>query len=288
MLDRADRFFRAIYDSERLSDYGEKKAAWFEAIEAANEWAGIDPDDPETFKRQSPTLEHVFEFLLDMVTNPESYVDEHLQDDEKTLKQRAQTARTIVNNDLSHFTNKKYEHFTQKTSIDLAANDVIYLDLQRYEGDIESGGLMMEMLLSDLYDQAKLADGKAFFAIDEFHYMLDNPRSAAFFKRIHRHSRHWNLGVWLATQQFEDLFEQRDDEVGLTAAGDVIFSNQSMQLYHYTKRLDSEWGSCLDYRIGRDRSLPTRPEARSTLITPKPSSSSMTTSTRFASRWLMS
>jgi hypothetical protein len=244
MLDRADRFFQAIYDTERLSGYGTKKATWFTAIEAAFEQAEIDPDEPETFKYDSPTLQDVFAILEDMVENAEQYVA--LSDDEKSVKQRAQTARDIVNNDLRPFKNKKYEHFTRETSIDLSENDVIYLDLQRYEGETDSGGLMMEMLLADLYDQAKLSDGKSFFAIDEFHYMLDNPQATQFFKRIHRHSRHWDLGVWLATQQYDDLFETTDDgDIGLTDTAEVIFQNQAMQLYHYSKGITAEKGGKL-------------------------------------------
>ena len=247
MLDRADRFFQAIYDIERLSNYGDKKAVWFTAIEFAFKQAEIDPDDPDTFKYDSPTLQDVFEILVDMVNDATPYTPEELQNDEKSVNDREETARKIVNNDLQHFKNKKYNHFTRETSIDLDAHDVIYLDLQRYEGETESGGLMMEMLLSDLRDQAKLSDGKAFFAIDEFHYMLDNPNAAQFFKRLHRHSRHWNLGVWLATQEYEDLFETIDGKVGLTDTAKVIFSNQSMQLYHYSKGINNEqWGEKLN------------------------------------------
>jgi hypothetical protein len=247
MFDRVDGFLQAIYDLERLSDYGDKKAVWFTAIEHAFRQAGIDPDDPETFKKECPTLQDVFSILVEMVHDATPYTPEELQDDEQSVTDRENTARQIVNNDLNDFKNKRYEHFTQKTSIDLDAHDVIYLDLQRYEGETEGGGLMMEMLLSDLREQAKLSDGKAFFAIDEFHYMLDNPDAAQFFKRLHRHSRHWNLGVWLATQEYDDLFETTPDgEVGLTDTAQVIFNNQSMQIYHYSKTIDTERGKKLD------------------------------------------
>lgn len=241
MLDRADRFLQAIYDTERLSGYGTKKATWFTAIESAFEQAEVDPEEPESFKNDSPTLQDVFTILEDMVQNASQYVV--LSDDDESVKQRAQTAREIVNNDLQQFRNKKYAHFTRETSIDLNENDVIYLDLQRYEGEHDSGGLMMEMLLADLYDQAKISDGRSFFAIDEFHYMLDNPQATQFFKRIHRHSRHWDLGVWLATQQYDDLFETNDDgDVGLTDTAEVIFQNQAMQLYHYSKGITDRKG----------------------------------------------
>ena len=130
-------------------------------------------------------------------------------------------------------------------------HDVIYLDHQDQEQDQRAGGLEMMMRLGDLHEQQKKFDGFTAMGVDEFHYMLSNPRSASFFKRLHRHARHWGEWIMLATQEIGDLFETstKEDgstEVSLSESAEVIYNNQAMQLYHHTKEMNPTWAEILD------------------------------------------
>lgn len=247
MVERFDGFLETYYHQEGLHDYGTKSSTWKQAAKHAQRENGIRPGEPESYKNDAATLRDVIGVLEEMVHSPETFVRDALADDADSHDSLSETARTILQNDIEAFaTDGKFANFAGESTLDVSEADLIYLDLQRYESDEEAGGLMMQMLLSDIYEQLKAFEGRAFMGVDEFHYMLANPRSAQFFKRTHRHSRHWDLGVWLATQEFGDLFVTNDDgEVGLSDSAKVIFNNQPMQLYHKTKEMDHEWADTL-------------------------------------------
>ena len=252
MLQRADAFLENYYAIEGLDDLGSKKGTWKRAIKVAQDRAGIERNDVESYKHDSATFADVIDVLDEAVNEtPELLVRNAQLDDDKSIEGKLRTAREILNHDIEELEDDgRFYQFTQQSSISLRENDIIYLDLHRYESDKGAGGLIMQNLISDLYEQAKGYPGHVFFGIDEFHYMLRNPTSAQFFKQTHRHSRHWDLAMWLATQEFGDLFEEvtnddGDTTISLSPSAKVIMHNQSMQLYHYTKEMTNKWGNDL-------------------------------------------
>ncbi|MCU4799768.1 transfer complex protein [Halobacteria archaeon HArc-gm2] len=247
MLDRAMAFLESYYDMEGLAGWGSKKGTWERAIKAAQTRQGIEPGEPGTYENESATLRDAISVLEQIVEAPDAFETDALTGDEETREKRREQARQIIAHDIEPFrANGRFEHFTRTSDVDLKRHDVVYLDFQRYESDKRAGGLEMQMRLSDLYEQAKSFEGETFFAVDEFNYMLRNPRAKQFFKQTHRASRHWDLAVWLATQEINDLFVENDDGLGLTDSARVIFNNQAMQLYHYTKEMNDRWGDVLD------------------------------------------
>lgn len=248
MVTRAMGFLESYYDLFDLSNFGEKRDTWRIAIKNAQRRKGITPGTPETYKFNSAVIPDVIEVFEEMVDDASPYVRESLQDDQKTVEDREQIARDILTHDVEAFEpDGRFSHFTEPSSVDLQENDVVYLDFQKYESNEQAGGLEMLMRLYDLYDQQKVFDGRTFMAIDEFHYMLKNPRAAEFFEQTHLHSRHWDLAVWLSTQEIGHLFEKNDKgDIGLTDTAQSIFNNQAMQFYHYTKEMNDAWAGELD------------------------------------------
>lgn len=180
------------------------------------------------------------------------FVRERLANEAGTLEKRQAVARDIITHDIEAFEpDGRFSHFCERSDLDLMEHDVIYLDHQDQEQDQRAGGLEMMMRLSDLHEQQKKFDGHTAMAVDEFHYMLSNPRSAGFFKRLHRHARHWGEWIMLATQEIGDMFETstKEDgstEVSLSESAEVIYNNQAMQLYHHTKEMNPTWAEILD------------------------------------------
>lgn len=251
-LNRFDTFLYAYYDMMDLANIGEKRDTWMLAAKEAQRRQDIERGDPESYRNPSATIRDVIEVLEDIVLDPDEYVRDRLSDEQGTLEKRQSVARDIITHDVEAFEpDGRFSHFCERSDLDLMEHDVIYLDHQDQEQDQRAGGLEMMMRLSNLHEQQKKFDGATAIAADEFHYILSNPRSADFFKRLHRHSRHWNEWIMLATQEIGDMFEttQKEDgstEVALSESAEVIYNNQTMQLYHRTKEMNPTWADILD------------------------------------------
>lgn len=237
-------FIETYYGMEEGLVFEGKSGVWNRAIKLAYQSQGITAD-PSTHGNESPTLSTVIETIIDMANNAEEYIHEGLTD--AAAADLEETARRIINNDIAPFeADGKFEHLTEQSTIDMSGSDVIYLDLQEYENDQEGGGLMMELLLKVVYEQAKVSPHEMMLAIDEAHYMLKNNANLESLKRAHRHSRHHDLSIGLATHTLSEFFADTGDETALTETAEVIFNNQSAQIFHYLEEMDAEWAGELD------------------------------------------
>lgn len=237
-------FVGNYYHIEGLSGFEEKKGTWQKAVKGAYKRAGI-TKDPTTHGNASPTLADVIDVLKDMVTDPENYVDEEIRESDEAVSDRQQTAIDIVNNDIEAFSDE-YEQLTRQSNISFDDADTIYLDLQRYENEQKRGGLMMELLLKEMYEQAKTSPEPLMMLIDEASYILKNSANLESLKQAHRHSRHYDLAIGLFTQSVSEFFAETSGDDGqtetLTESAEVIFQNQSRQIYHYLKEMNDERG----------------------------------------------
>ncbi|WP_049998853.1 helix-hairpin-helix domain-containing protein [Halococcus sediminicola] len=244
---QAKAFVETYYQLEGMN-YENRKGTWEKAIKLAYKWAGI-TEDPDTHDRKSPTVMTAIWFIRDMARNPGNYVDDALENVESAKKNREQTAVEILNNDIEPLLEGgEYHNLTQQTDItDIENTGFLYLDLQQYDSDREAGGLMMQLLISQVYEQAKTSANPTVTAFDEAHYMFSNTADLRFLRQIVRHSRHYDLSMIFSTQQMGDFFEEREDE-GETvkeSAKDII-DNTSMTLFHYLKEMNSTWGKAFD------------------------------------------
>jgi hypothetical protein len=104
----------------------------------------------------------------------------------------------------------------------------------------------MELLLKEMYEQAKTSSEPLMMLIDEASYMLKNSANLESLKQAHRHSRHYDLAIGLFTQSVSEFFAETSGDDGqtetLTESAEVIFQNQSRQIYHYLKEMDEDRG----------------------------------------------
>lgn len=233
-------FIETYYGLENL-DLGKKRGVWQIAAKRAYRTAGI-TRDPDTHGNESPTLADVLDVLYDIVNNPDDYVNAAIDEDEDAVSDLKERAIAIVNSDIGPFAEGgAYHHLTGPTNIDISDSDVVYLDLQRYEGE-QKTGLMMQLLVSQIYEQAKVSSEPTIMAMDESHYMLKNSSDLAFLKQAVRHSRHHDLSLMFSTQTVSEFFHSTEGgEDELTENAKVIIDHMSVKIYHYLQEMDEDW-----------------------------------------------
>lgn len=241
-------FIETYYAMEPGITYDNRKGTWEKAIKLAYEWAGI-TEDPDTHDRPSPTISTVLWFIRDMANNPGNYVDDAVEGNERAKKDREQVAIEIINNDIEPFKpGGEYHNLTQPTDLDIEDGGFLYLDLNQYENDHETGGLMMQLLISQIYELTKNSSNPTITAFDEARYMFSNTADLGFLRQIVRHSRHYKLSMLYSTQQMGDFFEQHEDEdkqVIAESAKDIL-DNTSMKVFHWTKEMNDDWADGFD------------------------------------------
>jgi hypothetical protein len=124
------------------------------------------------------------------------------------------------------------------TEVKIGGADVVYLDMQQIEGE-QKTGLMLQLLLHAVYEQAKQTDKRVIFAIDEAHYLMQSKATLSFLERAIRHSRHFDLSIQLITQTVDEFFST-DKEQAKTIA-----DNCSLKIFHQVEGLSdrnaAEW-----------------------------------------------
>ncbi len=177
------------------------------SIEVTYNEAGI-TSDPETHHNESPTITDLISVLKDMSENPDKFAASNSE--ELIAQIEKHSSRLVLA--LNSFTEGgKYENLSNKTELNLKDEDIVYFNLSQQEG---SGnlGLMMHLLLSEVYERAKETDKKVLFCIDEAHYIMSDARSLDFLEQAVRHSRHYELGINFITQTLEEFFAHEQSE----------------------------------------------------------------------------
>lgn len=236
-------FVESYYDLEGLDDFSDKRGTWERAIKIAHERKGIKMN-PSTHDNESPTLLDVRAVFVDMARSAADFVDDDLEDVEGAVDDRRETAIQILNNDLEPFNeNGKYEHLTRQTNLDIAESGFLYLDLQQYENEQDSGGLMMELLVSQVYEQAKVHEHPSMLAIDESHYMLRRSSSMESLKQASRHGRHYDLSLGFGTHSLKEFFDEsgESEETQLTDNAEIIINNMAFMFFLFNDEMNEEW-----------------------------------------------
>jgi hypothetical protein len=236
-------FVESYYDLEGFDDFSDKRGTWERAIKIAHRRKGITVD-PSTHDNESPTLLDVREVFVDMAQSAADFVDDDIEDVGKAVEDREDTAINILNNDLEPFSEDgKYEHLTRQTEIDIAESGFLYLDLQQYENEQDSGGLMMELLVSQVYEQAKVHTHPSMLAIDESHYMLRRSSSMESLKQASRHGRHYDLSLGFGTHSLKEFFDESGDgdETQLTDNAEIIINNMAFMFFLYNDEMNEQW-----------------------------------------------
>ncbi len=203
LMDFFDMFFalqgRELKDSRDVLEM---------AIEITYNRQGI-TKDPKTHGKESPTITDLIDVLKEMSEEPEEFA---VSKNSKQLVDQIEnhSARLVLAFN-SFGDGGKYENLAQKTELNLENEDVVYFNLSQQEGS-GSLGLMMHLLLGEVYERAKDTDKKVLFCIDEAHYIMSDARSLDFLEQAVRHSRHYDLGINFITQTLEEFFAHEQSE----------------------------------------------------------------------------
>jgi type IV secretory pathway VirB4 component len=201
-------FFDMLFQMQDR-ELGESRDILSMGIEQTYEEAGI-TKNPETHSNESPTIRDLIEVLRDMEDNPLEYVEVNSEDSKLVERMEDESSRLIFA--LNEFEEGgQYGNLGKKSSLDLQNEDVVYFNLQQQEGS-GSLGLMMHLLLSEVYERAKETDKKVLFCIDEAHYIMSDARSLDFLEQAVRHSRHYDMGINFITQTLEEFFQHNQSE----------------------------------------------------------------------------
>lgn len=192
------------------------------AIEEAYARKGINRD-PDTHSNESPTIELMIDVLNDMQDNPEKYAEVDNPEDSEIVSQIEKHSSRLVLS-LGEFKDGgQYENLGKESTLDLDDEDIVYFNLSQQEGQGKTG-LMMQLLLSEVYEQSKERSEKVLFCIDEARYIMSDSESLDFLEQAVRHSRHYDLGINFITQTLEEFFEHEQ--------GQAIVQQCSMKRIH--------------------------------------------------------
>ncbi|MFP9061634.1 VirB4 family type IV secretion system protein [Natrialbaceae archaeon A-chndr2] len=201
------------------------------ALERAYTRNGI-TDDIATHHNESPTMRDVLDILEEMVGDPEEYV---VRTYEEAAKIR-EDATWLIDQLRSFAADGRYENLGRETEFDIRDEKVIYLDLAQQEGSLGgSTSLIMQLLISLVYERAKETDKEVVFVIDEARYIMQDAASLEYLEIVFRHHRHHNLSIRLVTQTVDEFFQHPESE--------AIIDQCAIKQFHHLDGMDREWAN---------------------------------------------
>lgn len=191
---------------EDLSKIDNGRGVLERAIDEAYKQNGILPNDPDTHDNPSPTIHDVENILKQIAEDPSQFSD--FESDTGIHEEHLEEAASNLQIHFSRFDEEggEYSNLAKESEVNFSDNDVHYINLKSRESSGKIG-LMMHLLLSEVYEMAKRTDKKVMLYIDEAHYLMKDARSVEYLEQIVRHSRHSDLSINFITQTIEEFFE---------------------------------------------------------------------------------
>ena len=199
--DRALSFFTNFFALRDVT-LGDRRTTLELAFDEAYQQAGI-TDDPSTHSRESPTVRDVLDILESMSDDPGAFV---VRADAERTKLR-EDAVWLLDQLRPFAAGGQFENLGRASEFDIRDEDVVYLDLVQQGGNM--GGhtsLLMELLISLVYERAKETDQEVVFVIDEARYLMKDASTLSYLETIFRHHRHHDLSIRLVTQTVDEFF----------------------------------------------------------------------------------
>jgi type IV secretory pathway VirB4 component len=225
---RAVSFFTNFF-GHRDVELGDRRTTLELAIDEAYDRKGI-TEDVSTHDRESPTVRDVLDILESMNENPEEYVVRVEAESEKI-----QSDVVWLLDQLRPFgENGQLENLGRHSEFDIRDEDIVYLDLQQQGGSI--GGhtsLLMELLITLVYERAKITDKSVVLVVDEARYILSDSATLEYLETIFRHHRHHDLSIRLVTQTVDEFFQQPQAE--------MILDQCAIKQFHKLDGMDEQW-----------------------------------------------
>lgn len=227
-LDDAMSFLTNFFALRGIS-LGDRRTTLELALKRAYKRQGI-TDDISTHDNPSPTIRNMMDVFEDMVDDPEEFV---VRSDEEAGKIKEDA--TWLLDQLRPFEDDgRHANLGQESDFDIRDEKVIYLDLAQQEGSVDSStALTMQLLISLVYERAKVSEKEVVFYIDEARYIMQDAASLAFLETVFRHHRHHDLSIRLVTQTVDEFFEHAESE--------AILDQCAVKQFHRLDGMDKEW-----------------------------------------------
>ncbi|WP_435118873.1 VirB4 family type IV secretion system protein [Halolamina sp. C58] len=227
-LDDAMSFLTNFFALRGIS-LGDRRTTLELGLERAYKRKGI-TDDISTHGNQSPTIRDMLDVFEDMVEDPEAFV---VRADEEAGK--IEEDATWLLDQLRPFEEGgRHANLGTESEFDIRDEKVIYLDLAQQEGSVDSGtALTMQLLISLVYERAKVSEKEVVFYIDEARYLMQDAASLAFLETVFRHHRHHDLSIRLVTQTVDEFFEHAESE--------AILDQCAVKQFHRLDGMDEAW-----------------------------------------------
>jgi hypothetical protein len=222
--------FLTNFFAQRGVQLGERRVTLELALIETYRRAGI-TEDIETHGAESPTLRDLLDVLSAMIDEPEAFTARAVDAEAEQLVAHAET---LVYQLRVFDEGERYANLGEPTAFDLRDESVLYLDLGQQEGSIgEDTGLLMQLLISQVYELAKETDREVVFVIDEARYVLKDTASLSFLETVFRHHRHHDLSVRLITQTVDEFFDRTEAE--------AILDQCAVKQFHHLDGMDRRW-----------------------------------------------
>jgi len=223
--------FLSNYFALRGITLGDRRTTLETAIERAYSRNEI-TDDIATHHNESPTMRDVLDILEEMVETPTEYV---VRTDEEATK-IGEDATWLIDQLRPFAEDGRYENLGRETEFNIRDEKVIYLDLAQQEGSLGgSTSLIMQLLISLVYERAKETDKEVVFVIDEARYIMQDAASLEYLEIVFRHHRHHNLSIRLVTQTVDEFFQHPESE--------AIIDQCAIKQFHHLDGMDREWAN---------------------------------------------
>jgi len=227
-LDDAMSFLTNFFALRGIS-LGDRRTTLELALKRAYKRQGI-TDDISTHSNPSPTIRDMMDVFEDMIDDPEGFV---VRSDEEAGKIKEDA--TWLLDQLRPFEDDgRHANLGQDSEFDIRDEKVIYLDLAQQEGSVDSStALTMQLLISLVYERAKVSEKEVVFYIDEARYIMQDAASLAFLETVFRHHRHHDLSIRLVTQTVDEFFEHAESE--------AILDQCAVKQFHRLDGMDKAW-----------------------------------------------
>ncbi|WP_226023977.1 VirB4 family type IV secretion system protein [Halomicrobium salinisoli] len=187
-------------------------------------------DDISTHDNSSPTIRDMMDVFEDMVDDPEAFV---VRSDEEAGKIK-EDATWLLDQLRPFEEGGRHANLGEPSDFDIRDEKVIYLDLAQQEGSVDSStALTMQLLISLVYERAKVSEKEVVFYIDEARYIMQDAASLAFLETVFRHHRHHDLSIRLVTQTVDEFFEHAESE--------AILDQCAVKQFQRLDGMDEEW-----------------------------------------------
>ncbi|SEP30964.1 hypothetical protein SAMN04487948_14211 [Halogranum amylolyticum] len=203
-IDEATQFIVNLLRSQGVTGASEHAPLISHTLEETYADHDIYPNEPASLTNDSPTLGDFVDKLVEMSEAPEEY---SFSDAGYEVEVREREIGELLTKLSSFREDGKYKNLVAETGSLLDEDvDMAYLDLQQVdsENDAEKSA-MMQLMLSQVYEKVKRADGEVVFLIDEAHFLLHDESMVQWLQKAAREWARYDACMWFLSQSPKDF-----------------------------------------------------------------------------------